>query len=370
MRTPKLAGCLAFLLAAAGTVQAAGIEGGAERYRFEPGDQVLYEAPLDRCPVGELLPDWKVKKGGYECARFRDRMWIRPLEHGTLMALPLPAPLPEQFSLEFTARNFKPGLPYLRFALLAQDHPSGWEGALIAGVVATKDKSLFGAKDQVRGTLDCCWNFHRPIPAEHDHRIAVQVRRGQVRFFVDGDRVGHLPFHPEKPPKVLTLYFAKAVESNVPFPDAPVLVRSIRIATYTTSEATPEAEQDLIKDLGAVETKEGLKVTLAEAILFDFGQWALKPAARETLGKLAKLAKLRRGTVRVEGHTDDVGSERFNRVLSELRAHVVALALARLGVDPKRLEPKGFGESRPVAPNDSDANRARNRRVEVILARP
>lgn len=360
------------MLCAAGSALAQGIEGGAERYRFEPGDKVVYEAPLDRCPVGELLPDWKVAKGGYECARFQDQMWIRPFEHGTLLSLPLPAPLPEEFSLELIANNFEPGLPYVRFALHTEeavDRPE-WNWVLLGGVVSARDDSLFGAKERADGNLDCCWNFRRRIPPKQDHRIAVQVRRGQVRFFVDGQRVGHLPFRPEKPPRVLTLYFARSVETEVPFPEAPVLVRGIRIAAYTRPEAAPEAEKDLIQQLGAVETEEGLKVTLAEAILFDFGKWELKPDAQTTLEKLANLAELRRGTVRVEGHTDDVGTEQFNRVLSELRAHVVALALARLGVDPVRLQPKGFGESRPVAPNDSDANRARNRRVEVVLARP
>lgn len=348
---------------------AQGIEGGAERYRFEPGDQVIYETPLDTCPIGEFLPNWKVMKGGYECARFQDQMWIRPLEHGTLLAFPLPQPLPKEFSLEFVAHNFKKGGPLVRFALLAQEDPSGWEGVLVGGVVTTADQSLFGAKDRVQGNLDCCWNFRQPIPPEKDHRIAVQVRRGQVRFFVDNQRVGHLPFHPEKPPRVLTLYFLRTYETDVAFSDAPVLVRDIRIATYSKPEAPPQAEKDLIKELGAVETEEGLKVTLAESILFDFGKWEIKPEAQATLEKLANLANLRGGIVRVEGHTDDVGGEQFNLVLSELRAHVVALALSRLGVDPKKLQPKGYGETRPIVPNDSEKNRARNRRVEVILAK-
>lgn len=359
------------LLCIATNTLAQGIEGGAERYRFVPGDQVLYEAPLDQCPVGELLPDWEVAQGGYECARFQDRIWVRPFEHGTLLVLPLPAPLPEDFSLEFTAHNFEPGLPYVRFALHTEEalrHP-GWDWVLVGGVVTGRDDSLFGAKAQPRGNLDCCWNFRHRISPKQDHRIAVQVRRDQVRFFVDGDRIGHLPFRPEKPPRVLTLYFARSVDTNVPFPDAPVLVRSIRIAGYSQREAKPQAEKDLIKELGAVETEEGLKVTLAEAILFDFGKWELKPEAQTTLEKLANLAKLRGGMIRVEGHTDDIGTEQFNWVLSELRAHVVALALARLGVDPRRLQPKGFGKSHPVAPNDTDANRTRNRRVEVIWAR-
>ncbi|RMG51099.1 MAG: OmpA family protein, partial [Gammaproteobacteria bacterium] len=89
--------------------------------------------------------------------------------------------------------------------------------------------------------------------------------------------------------------------------------------------------------------------------------------AARTLDRLAQLAQVRKGEIRIEGHTDNVGSPAFNRVLSELRAHVVALALARRGVKATRLQPRGWGDSRPVAPNDSAKNRAKNRRVEVIF---
>ncbi|HHH46290.1 MAG TPA: OmpA family protein [Thiotrichales bacterium] len=359
-------------------VLASGIEGGSERYRFEPGDRIIYESRLARCPVGEFLPELRVTRGSYECARFQDRIWIRPLAHGTTLFLPLPEPLPGEFSLEFVVHSFAPGRPLLRFALhpksvlerIERGEPhDGGDQQLVAGIVAVGDPSLFGALDRP-GSLDGRWDFRHAIPPGRDHRIAVQVRRNQIRFFVDGKRVGHKPFRPAQPPQALSFYFRRVADAPQPFPETPVLVRDIRIAGYSRKEAAPEVEQDLVRELGAVETPEGLKVTLAEAILFDFGKWSLRPESLPVLEKLARLARLRKGPVRMEGHTDDVGSERFNQVLSELRAHVVALALARLGVDPKRLQPRGFGETRPLAPNDSDANRARNRRVEVILARP
>jgi len=354
------------------------IEGSAERYRFEPGDKLIYQDALDRCPVGEFLPEWKIVSGGYECARFNDRMWIRPLEHGTTLYLLLQNPLPEEFSLELTVHSFEAGRPMVRFALHPEDVLSRLERGdayaagdmqIIAGIIGVGDPSVFGAKDKVAGNIEGRWDFSRVIPHGQDHQIAVQVRRGQVRFFVDGQRVGHKPFRPEKSPRILTLYFRRVVSDPKPFAEAPVLVRGIRIATYSTTEATPQAERDLIRELGAEETKEGLKITLSESILFDFGKWTLKPEAKTTLEKVAHLANLNEGPVHVWGHTDDVGSEQFNLVLSELRAHVVALALARLGVDPKRLEPKGFGETRPIVSNDTDENRTRNRRVEVILGK-
>ncbi|GAB4236998.1 MAG: LamG domain-containing protein [Acidobacteriota bacterium] len=360
-------------------VRGQGVEGGAERYRFEPGDRVIYEAQLAPCPVGEFLDEWKIARGSFECARFEDRIWIRPLESGTTLYLAFPEPLPEEFSLECVVRSFEAGRPALRFGLhpveierrLAEgNYFAADEQVLLAGVIAVGDASVFGAKDQAQGSLEGRWDFRRVLPPGRDHHIALQVRRNQVRFYVDGERVGHKPFRPERPLQVLTLYFRRLVEASESFSEAPVLVRDLRIAGYSRRDRPPQPEADLIRDLGAEQTAEGLRVTLAEAILFDLGRWALKPEAQPVLEKLANLAQLRQGAVRVEGHTDDTGAEQFNLVLSELRAHVVALELARLGVEPQRLRPRGFGEARPLVPNDSEANRARNRRVEVLFAVP
>ncbi len=372
-RSMRAAAGAAALLALAGAAQAARIEGAAERYRFEPGDRVLFQTRLAACPVGEYAEGVEVPHGAYECARFQDRIWIRPLEKGTLVYVRLPQPLPPEFSLEFPVWAARDACAYTEFRLHAprfleeiERDPQRDRNALLGGVVGC-DGAAFGAR-RTPGGLAFELGRTRLEP-ERVHRIAVQVRRGQVRFFVNGRRVAHRPFRPKAPIAAVSFWFNRRSGSATRYADAPALVGDIRIAAYSRPEPRPEAEKDLMRELGAVETPEGVKVTLSEAILFDLGRWDLKPGARQTLEKLARLADLRRGTVRVEGHTDDVGPERFNQVLSELRAHVVALELARLGVDPKRLRPKGFGETRPVAPNDSDANRARNRRVEVILAR-
>ncbi|RMD78334.1 MAG: OmpA family protein [Gammaproteobacteria bacterium] len=375
--TRWILGLLSLLwLAAPAQAGGLGIQGGAERYRYEPGDQVLYQSHLADCPVGEYPPDWRLARGAFECARFRDRIWLRPLEAPTVLFLAFPRPLPPEFSLEFPVWVAEDGCPFVEFRLhtgdhlrrLAQDPNAYAGGALLGGHLSCEaNPSAFGARD-LPGEL----RFELRTRLAHGtmHRIAVQVRRGQARFYVDGRRVAHRPFRPGQRPAGLSLYFYKHFETSTPYADAPVLVGDLRVAGYSRPEAAPGPEQDLIRELGAQETPEGLKVTLGEALLFDLGDWHLKAGARPTLEKLARLAALRRGTIRVEGHTDDRGPERFNQVLSELRAHVVALELARLGVDPKRLAVKGYGERRPLVPNDSEAHRARNRRVEVILAAP
>ena len=69
----------------------------------------------------------------------------------------------------------------------------------------------------------------------------------------------------------------------------------------------------------------------------------------------------------VEGHTDSVGSDVTNQILSEARARSVAMYLSERGVGPQRLRAVGYGAARPIAPNDTPGNQARNRRIEELL---
>lgn len=85
------------------------------------------------------------------------------------------------------------------------------------------------------------------------------------------------------------------------------------------------------------------------------------------LAALANLANQCPGALLVEGHTDDVGNAEDNQVLSASRAGAVVTALVDLGVDAARLDSEGFGESAPVASNESASGRAQNRRIVVRL---
>jgi outer membrane protein OmpA-like peptidoglycan-associated protein len=109
--------------------------------------------------------------------------------------------------------------------------------------------------------------------------------------------------------------------------------------------------------------------TVRLPIFFEFNSTTLRPDARELLDKVgAALASNELGSFRfsVEGHTDSVGSEGFNDQLSRDRAAAVKTYLIAQGVPAERLATMGHGESDPVAPNETDDGRQRNRRVELI----
>jgi len=115
------------------------------------------------------------------------------------------------------------------------------------------------------------------------------------------------------------------------------------------------------------ESARGVIVSLS-GILFDVGKATLKPASQLTVAKLAGILMVFPNmNLSIEGYTDSTGSADLNMRLSMDRARSVYEFLMTQGISNNRMKYQGFGPENPVAPNDSEANRAKNRRVEVVL---
>jgi outer membrane protein OmpA-like peptidoglycan-associated protein len=113
---------------------------------------------------------------------------------------------------------------------------------------------------------------------------------------------------------------------------------------------------------------EGIKITFDSGILFDVNKATLKPASMTNLQNLAEiLNKYPDTNILIEGHTDDTGTEEYNMELSEKRAKSVSNYLASLSVDPTRFTIMGYGESQPIATNETSEGRSQNRRVELAI---
>jgi outer membrane protein OmpA-like peptidoglycan-associated protein len=112
-----------------------------------------------------------------------------------------------------------------------------------------------------------------------------------------------------------------------------------------------------------------LVAALGGNVLFDTNSSALKPQAVAALDELktSMIDPYPNAKVIVEGHTDNVGNDADNQRLSEARAQSVVQWLVQHGVPASRLEAHGYGKTRPAAPNDTPANRAKNRRIEIIV---
>ncbi|HWP67644.1 MAG TPA: OmpA family protein [Candidatus Limnocylindria bacterium] len=113
---------------------------------------------------------------------------------------------------------------------------------------------------------------------------------------------------------------------------------------------------------------EEIYMSLASDILFTTGSAALQPGADDKLQDIAGvMQQYPRTIIDIVGHTDSVGSESMNQVLSERRAASVRDALVRYGVSPQRIMTRGAGELRPLADNSTPEGRARNRRVDITI---
>ena len=138
------------------------------------------------------------------------------------------------------------------------------------------------------------------------------------------------------------------------------------IGSYMDKQAA-EMDQDLagakVERVG-----EGIKITFDSGILFDVNKATLRPASETELTKLAAiLNKYPDTNILLEGHTDATGTDEYNLELSRLRAQSVSAFLAGQAVASNRFSIMGYGESQPLATNDTEEGRQLNRRVEVAV---
>lgn len=138
----------------------------------------------------------------------------------------------------------------------------------------------------------------------------------------------------------------------------------------TTRDAAAQAASQVMDDRTVAEHAPEVQRRLVDLprITFLTGNATLTPEGQVAVAEAATVLKetpaLR---VRVEGHTDSIGSDESNLVLSRARVQTVVAMLQMMGVDGGRLTPDGFGESRPKVPDDSPEHQAVNRRVEFIV---
>ncbi|HSB34368.1 MAG TPA: OmpA family protein [Nitrospirota bacterium] len=152
--------------------------------------------------------------------------------------------------------------------------------------------------------------------------------------------------------------------------------RSVAEMKKTYDSLMGEMNQEIKKgEITITQLKDKLSVNLVERILFDSGSAEIKKDGKKVLDRVAEiLAKVTDKEIRVEGYTDNVPisprlAARFptNWELSTARATTVARYLQDKGIDPTILSAAGYSEFRPVAPNDDEEGRAKNRRIEISL---
>ena len=139
------------------------------------------------------------------------------------------------------------------------------------------------------------------------------------------------------------------------------------IYTFELPEEIRSDSANYLSNVDVVELSVGDALVL-QNIQFEYNSSALTEDSQSGIQVLADFLK-RNPELKVElaGHTDNVGSEKYNQKLSADRAEVVRSALIAKGIEESRLTAKGYGSTKPLMPNDSDEHRAMNRRTEMII---
>jgi outer membrane protein OmpA-like peptidoglycan-associated protein len=115
-------------------------------------------------------------------------------------------------------------------------------------------------------------------------------------------------------------------------------------------------------------TEDGIITKLKNDLLFDFGSADLRPQARENIVQISNILKqYPENRISIVGYTDNKGTDLYNQQLSERRARTVKLEMVSNGVPAASVEALGQGETNPIAPNDTEDGRSKNRRVELQI---
>lgn len=140
-----------------------------------------------------------------------------------------------------------------------------------------------------------------------------------------------------------------------------------RDAVVTLQQRQIERLRQQLEELNPRQTERGITLTLSN-VLFRFDSAELTDAAQQPLDRLAAfLRQYPDQGVSIEGHTDSIGPADYNRELSRQRAQSVADAMAARGIDRLRMTVTGYGETKPIASNETQAGRRQNRRVEFVI---
>jgi outer membrane protein OmpA-like peptidoglycan-associated protein len=300
---------------------------------FTPGTRVLFATDFARDEIGDFPRAFRLRGGNAEVADVGGTRFLRATSFGEF-EVPLPETLPARFTLEFDFTGSGGWYQELRFV------PKAREDSAVYVSLRPTDGGLAGPDgyDVTASTS----GTREGVP----FRVQLMADGDYVKVYMNGTRVANAPN--------AALGRARAIRFVVKADgDSPALFGNLRVAAGG-------------KDLYAALAESG-RVT-ADGILFDTNADRLRPESAPVLREIADmLAAHPAMRLAIEGHTDDVGSPAANQSLSARRAAAVARYLAEVhGVAAARLQPAGFGATRPVAPNDSEADRQRNRRVELV----
>ena len=318
-----------------------------ENYDFVPGNKVMFYTDFSEDRVGNFARGLKYITGPMEIVERDDVKMLRATGPGELL-VPLGRKLPQKFTLEIdllTAANaplgdrvrVEGGKSHLQGDEQSVEISWGPQHITLHGGGQNRAASQLHLTDE-----EAAKYVDRPA------HLRILMDSGYFKMYANEKRLYNIPELQFRRDSVIRLALVGDADNNALF------ITSVRVA---------ESETDVLYD---ALLKKGRWVT--QGILFATGKAELQPESRPVLKEIASTMK-KYGDLKIliEGHTDNVGAAASNLSLSDARAAAVKAALVSdFGLDAARITTKGFGDTKPAAPNTTAVGRAQNRRVEIV----
>lgn len=321
-------------------------EGAWANFDFVPGERVLFADDFSRDRVGNFPQRLELINGNMQIVDVKGKRWIESTSLNGEIAIPLPENLPQRFTVEFDF-TFPGNFPINVYsAAKPQTEELGTNAATSFLLFGPNSAGLHaGGRDLV--------NVAPNVNGRTTGELVGTAAR--ARIHVDG--------------KYIKAYINEQRIVNAPNGD---LVRGNKLfiqMPYTGEN--PVMIGDISVNAGGRDMYDALLAdgrVVTQGILFDVGSDHIRPEFAPTLKIIGDMLKEHSDLkLAVEGHTDNTGVAASNQTLSEKRAAAIVAALtSTYGIDGSRLQAKGYGASKPAAPNTTPEGRQQNRRVELV----
>ena len=324
---------------------------------FVAGDEIIFEDLLTDEQLGEFPSKWDLMSGVVEIAKLNGENTINFVEDDSRINPLMEEPknyLPEIFTVEFDF--WMPGMGLdvgytMRFS--DQERNDLWIIELSRGGWKSNDSQQFNF-------IEMTWEYRNPsdenIHGQNENvsvsgngwnHFALSFNKRALKIYINGIRIANIPN--AKKPQWWSIYNNTwgGFEGK-----GNMHIKNIRIA----KGAVPLYDRMM---------SDGKFITYG--ITFDVGKATIKP---ESMGEINRIVQLMNENpdlkFSVEGHTDSTGNPASNQTLSEQRSQAIVAKLVELGIARDRLTAVGKGQNSPIADNNTDEGRAKNRRVEFV----
>ncbi len=325
------------------------------KYDFVPGDQILYFEDFSQDAIGDFPALWTTNGGGeVKTLNIASGNWFHMNKEDAVYCYTKPISFPENFIMEFDMipdGDFSNGYTLTFYedpenTELTDDLYPGKKGLHISFEEGRWYTKGYNNSMDVGGWIEG-ESATNPVVVGQVNHVIIWVQNRRLRIYHKGAKVFDMPTNVHAGSKFNRFRFSGWSTYSTPY------VTNLKITT-----AAPDTRSKLIT--------EGKLVSYG--IYFDVNKDVVKAESYGTLSDIAKTLK-ENPTVRIKivGHTDGDGADAANLDLSKRRGDSVKNELVKtFGIDASRIESDGLGETKPIAPNDTPANKALNRRVEFI----